>query len=194
MNHSGIIDMVPAEVRRQWTLNGIYPNKSVYELFHEHARKYPNSPAVASVSETISYAALLDKVRQLAASFRALGIVSGDVIAYQLQNGWHHCAIDLAAAAIGAIVAPFPPGRGRLDIVSLLRRCDARVIIVEDEYAGVDLCGLIESIRPLLLSVRVLVVDGKDRNGWHTMDSLFEPSRLKQTNFPPFPLIRPFAC
>lgn len=186
MNHSGIVDMVPAEVRRQWTLNGIYPNKSVYELFYEHACKHPDNPAVVSLGETITYAALLDKVRRLAASFRELGIVSGDVIAYQLQNGWHHCAIDLAAAAIGAIVAPFPPGRGRLDILSLLRRCDARAVIVEHECAGVDLCGLIESIRPLLLSVRVLVVDGKDRNGWHALDSLFraEPANPDPDQLP----------
>ena len=72
MNHSGIVDMVPAEVRRQWTLNGIYPNKSVYELFYEHACKNPDSPAVVSLSGTITYAALLDKVRRLAASFRSL--------------------------------------------------------------------------------------------------------------------------
>ena len=68
--------------------------------------------------------------------------------------------------------------------MSLLRRCDARVIIVEHEYAGVDLCGLIESIRPLLLSVRVLVVDGKDRNGWHTLDSLFRAEPIETDQFP----------
>ncbi|PTR17570.1 acyl-CoA synthetase [Nitrosospira sp. Nsp2] len=184
MNHSGIVDMVPAEVRREWTLNGIYPNKSVYELFCEHVCQNPDSPAVVSFDETITYAALLDRVRRLAASFKAVGIVSGDVIAYQLPNGWQSCAIDLAAAAIGAIVAPFPPGRGRLEIVSLLRRCAARVIIVEHEYAGVDLCELIESIRPILLSLRVLVVDGKERNGWHTMDSLFGAEPIESSQLP----------
>jgi acyl-CoA synthetase len=184
MNHSGIIDMVPAELRREWTLNGIYPNKSVYELFYEHACRNPGSPAVVAIEETITYAALLDKVRRLAASFRELGIVSGDVIAYQLQNGWHSCAIDLAAAAVGAIVAPFPPGRGRLDILSLLRRCDARLIIVEHEYAGVDLCQLIESIRPVLLSLRVLVVHGKDRHGWQTMDGLFRSAPIESNRLP----------
>ena len=137
------------------------------------------------LSETISYAALLDKVRRLAASFRELGIVSGDVIAYQLQNGWHHCAIDLAAAAIGAIVAPFPPGRGRLDIQSLLRRCDARVIIVEQEYAGVDLCGLIESIRP------TSAVSPRSRCRWKRSQTAgirwiacFKPSRSNTDQFP----------
>ncbi|MDN5517102.1 MAG: hypothetical protein L0G82_17835, partial [Pseudomonas sp.] len=42
-------------------------------------------------------------------SLRQAGIVAGDVVAYQLSNHWRCCAIDLAVAALGAIVAPFPP-------------------------------------------------------------------------------------
>jgi len=173
MNHSGILDRVPAEIRAQWARQGIYPNKSLYELFSGQVRQHPESPAVISLDHTISYTALLDKVHRLAASFQELGIVAGDVISYQLHNGWRSCAIDLAAAALGAIVAPFPPGRGRLDIQSLLRRCDARAIIVEREYGKTDLCELIESIRPTLLSLRILVVDGTAGDGWHALDDLF---------------------
>ena len=182
MNHSGVIDMVPAEIRKQWAQNGIYPDKSVYELFCEHVRRHPDNPAVISLDQTITYAELLDKIHRLAGSLKALGIVSGDVVAYQLPNSWRSCVIDLAAAALGAIVAPFPPGRGRLDIQSLLRRCDARLIVVEQEYAGTDLCKMIETIRPTVLSLRILVVDGRSRKGWHTMDDLFqaEPVELSQ--------------
>ena len=68
MNHSGIIDRVPAEVRREWVHNGIYPNKSVYELFCEHVGQHPDSPAVISLDQTITYIELLAKVRRLAAS------------------------------------------------------------------------------------------------------------------------------
>ncbi|MGH8761727.1 MAG: class I adenylate-forming enzyme family protein [Nitrosospira sp.] len=184
MNHSGIIDMVPAEIRREWTQNGTYPNKSVYELFCEHVWQHPESPAVISLDQTITYLELLDKVRRLAASFQTLGIVAGDVIAYELPNSWRSCAIDLAAAALGAIVAPFPPGRGRLDIQSLLARCDARAIIVEREYAGVDLCELIESLRPALLSLRVLVVDGSARDGWHAMHGLLQAEPIGLDKLP----------
>lgn len=179
MNHSGILDRVPAEVRAQWARQGIYPNKSLYELFCEQVRQHPDSPAVISLDHTISYAALLDKVHCLAASFHELGIVAGDVISYQLHNSWRSCAIDLAAAALGAIVAPFPPGRGRLDIQSLLRRCDARTIIVEREYGKTDLCELIESIRPTLLSLRILVVDGAAGDGWHALDDLFQAGPIE---------------
>lgn len=184
MNHSGIIDIVPAKVRRQWVQRGIYPDKSLYELFCEHARHHPDMPAVATLDETITYTELLNKVHRLAASFKELGIVSGDVIAYQLPNSWHSCAIDLAAAALGAIVAPFPPGRGRLDIQSLLGRCDARVIIVEREYAETDLCELIETIRPTLLSLRILVVSGKTKEGWHALDDLFQAKPIVSSQLP----------
>jgi acyl-CoA synthetase len=184
MNHSGIVDLIPREVRSQWIENGIYPDKSAYELFVEHVGRHPDSPAVISLDQTVSYIKLLNKVHRLAASLRALGIVAGDVIAYQLPNSWRGCAIDLAAAALGAIVAPFPPGRGRLDIQSLLRRCDARVIIVEREYANTDLCELIESLRPALLSLRILVVDGKPREDWHTLDDLFQAEPIEPSKLP----------
>lgn len=131
MNHAGIIDLVPAEIRQQWVNEGIYPDKSLFDLFCEHVRKNPEKPAVVTLDHTITYQELLHKVICLANGFRRLGIVAGDVIAYQLTNSAHHCAIDLAAAALGAVVAPFPPGRGRLDIQSLLQRCDARAIIIE---------------------------------------------------------------
>ena len=184
MNPSGIIDLVPVEVRRQWAQKGIYPNKSVYTLFQEHAQHHPNHPAVMSLNQTITYAELLDKTQRLANSFKDLGIVPGDVIAYQLPNTWRSCAIDLAAAALGAIVAPFPPGRGRLDIESLLKRCHARVIIVEREHANIDLCELIESLRPTLLSLRILVVDGEAKLGWHTLDSLFQTLPIHSSALP----------
>ncbi len=174
MNHAGIIDLVPAEVRAQWIHNGTYPNQSLFALFCEQARKNPDKPAVVSPDHAITYGELQHKIVCLAASLRDLGVVAGDVIAYQLTNSWYHCAIDLAAAALGAIVAPFPPGRGRLDIESLLRRCDARVIIVEPKFVQQDLCELIESLRPSLLSLRILVVDGAARMGWHTLDALFQ--------------------
>jgi acyl-CoA synthetase len=174
MNHAGIIDLVPNEVRSRWVENGAYPNRSVYELFRDHARRHPDNPAVLSLDRTVTYAELLDKARRFAAGLKALGVVAGDVVAYQLPNSWQCCAIDLAAAALGAVVAPFPPGRGRLDIEALLRRCDARIVIVEREHAKTDLCELVESLRPTLLSLRVLIVDGAARDGWHTLDGLFE--------------------
>ena len=116
INHSGMIDLVPANLRREWEETGLYPNKSVFELFRERARRHPEKVAVFSPVGSITYGELLDRALRLAAGLRARGVIAGDVVAYQLPNSWRCCAIDLAAAALGAIVAPFPPGRGRIDI------------------------------------------------------------------------------
>lgn len=184
MNHSGIIDLVPAAVREQWASDGLYPNQTVFELFRRHAQTSPDKLAVLSLDESVTYAALLKHSLRLAASLRARGIVEGDVVAYQLSNSWMCCAIDLAASALGAVVAPFPPGRGRLDIESLIKRCDARVIIVPGAYGGVDLCEVIESLRPTLLSLRVLVVEGSERAGWSTLAQLLAVDPIAEVDLP----------
>lgn len=184
MNNTGIIDLVPMDVRREWVRNGTYPNKSVFQLFRQHAERHPEKLAVLSPEESISYGELLDRSLRLAAGLRAQGIVPGDVVAYQLTNSWRCCAIDLAAAALGAVVAPFPPGRGRLDIESLLRRCDARAVVVPAEFGGIDLCELIESLRPTLLSLRILIVEGEARRGWSSLDRLMDVEPLGTETLP----------
>ncbi|TBU96793.1 AMP-dependent synthetase [Stutzerimonas kirkiae] len=184
MNNAGIIDLVPAEERKRWAQDGTYPNQPVFTLFAAKAKAHPDRKAVLSPQGSVTYGELLDSALRLAHSLRDAGIVAGDVVAYQLTNHWLCCAIDLAVAALGAIVAPFPPGRGKLDIQSLVRRCDARAVIVPEEYAGIDLCEVIESLRPTLLSMRLLIVQGKPRAGWVTLDTLLSAEPLEIASLP----------
>lgn len=109
MNASGMIDLVPQKVRQQWINDGTYANQSVYALFCRQVALHPEQAAVVALDYHLSYAQLLDKVQRLAASLAKLGVVAGDVVAYQLNNHWHSTAINLAVAALGAIVAPYPP-------------------------------------------------------------------------------------
>ncbi|MCP1575889.1 acyl-CoA synthetase [Herbaspirillum rubrisubalbicans] len=184
MNSAGIIDLVPSSLRQQWKSAGIYPDRSVYRLFAEQAQRQPDAPAVLAPGQCISYAQLHQAALCLAGSLRGMGIVAGDVVAYQLSNSWRCCAIDLAVAALGAIVAPFPPGRGRLDIESLLKRCDARALIVNPHYGDVDVCQLVEELRPTVLSLRLLIVEGASREGWHRLDALLEGPVLSDEELP----------
>jgi acyl-CoA synthetase len=178
MTRSGLIDLVPELLRREWVENGIYPNRSVFDLFFRTATAHPEKVAVLSPGESITYGDLLDHALRLATSLKAHGIVAGDVVAYQLPNSWRSCAIDLAVAALGGIVAPFPPGRGRVDIESLLRRCSARAIVVTSDFGGIDMCAMIEQIRPNALALRLLIVDGSTRPGWLGLDTLMQATPI----------------
>ncbi|MBC3465124.1 class I adenylate-forming enzyme family protein [Pseudomonas sp. RW10S2] len=184
MNESGIIDLVPVTVRQAWREAGWYTDRPLFELFEAHALAEPEKPAVLTLDGQVSYRQLHDQALRLARGLRERGVVAGDVVAYQLGNGWQCCAIDLAAAVLGAVVAPFPPGRGRLDIEALLKRCCARAVIVAPCQGEVDLCAVVESLRPTLLGLRVLVVDGDERQGWSTLSGLLASEPLTAAERP----------
>lgn len=184
MNESGIIDLVPASVRQAWRETGWYVDQPLFELFERQALEAPDKPAVLTLNGQVSYGQLHAHSLRLAKGLRERGVVAGDVVAYQLGNGWQCCAIDLAAAALGAVVAPFPPGRGRLDIEALLKRCCARAVIVAPHQGEIDLCEVIESLRPTLLCLRVLVVDGGERPGWSTLSGLLAGEPLTASERP----------
>lgn len=202
MNPSGIIDLVPAALRAQWSQSGLYPDCSVYQLFCRHLAQDPHKAAVLQPGHSVSYAELNDAALRLARSLRQIGIVAGDVVACQLPNSWASCAIDLAVAALGAVVAPLPPGRGRLDMESLLRRCDARAMIVSPRVGELDMCEMIESIRPTALSLRFLIAhdlpDVPDisngtgngaainppRPGWLSLQALLQAEPLAPADLP----------
>jgi len=65
MNTAGIIDLVPAALRRRWAQDGTYPNKPVFTLFAEKASAFPDKPAVLSI---VTYGDLLNAALRLANS------------------------------------------------------------------------------------------------------------------------------
>jgi acyl-CoA synthetase (AMP-forming)/AMP-acid ligase II len=87
-----------ADIRRSGRL-------SVYELFASQAKRNPDALAIEQGSLRHSYGALDERVRRLAAALRREGIRYGDRIAVLSENRAEYIEIELAAAALGVIVA-----------------------------------------------------------------------------------------
>ena len=182
MKQSGLINLIPETSRNEWKASGLYPDTTVFSSFQQYVVQQPDKIAIFSSEGEMSYQEIYDESVRIAMGFEQSGIVSGDVIVSQLSNNWRSVVIDLAAASIGAIICPIPPGRGRLDIESVVKCCNARTIIVENHQGGIDVCEMIEAIRPLVLSLRHLILIGEPRTGWIEFEQLRESDPM--TSFP----------
>nr|WP_042193705.1 class I adenylate-forming enzyme family protein [Kibdelosporangium sp. MJ126-NF4]CEL20864.1 2,3-dihydroxybenzoate-AMP ligase [Kibdelosporangium sp. MJ126-NF4]CTQ98331.1 2,3-dihydroxybenzoate-AMP ligase (EC 2.7.7.58) [Kibdelosporangium sp. MJ126-NF4] len=129
------MDLIPAELRRHWAEIGYYEDLDIYAMFNEHAWATPDRTAIIDDDGDLTYAELDRQVRGLAVGLARLGVAAGDVVATQLPNGRDTCVADLAVAAIGGVVLPYPVGRGAKEARSLLGRSHAVAAIVAPEFA-----------------------------------------------------------
>ncbi|MFI1936100.1 class I adenylate-forming enzyme family protein [Streptomyces purpureus] len=129
-------DLLPARLRRSWTVDGTCPDLDLYSLYRAHQIADPHRTAVVDAKGKLCYTALDRKVRSLAAGLTGLGVRPGDVVGVQLPAGRHAVMADLALAAIGAVALPFPVGRGRREAASLLARSEAVAVLAPVGHAG----------------------------------------------------------
>lgn len=176
-------DLMPAGLRRAWMADGSYPEQALYDLFAAHARTQAEKAAVIvqhapGNSEEISYTRLHEAVLRLAHGLQALALPQGAVLACQLPNGWQACALELACAALGLVVAPLPPGRGKLDLLSLLRRCraGALVAVADSDCGGKNLAGVLQEEALSLPDLHLLIDAGgtPPRPGWHSFAAILD--------------------
>ena len=103
------------------------------------ARRAPERPAVVwegddgSTGEW-SYAELHRQTEYAAATLASLGVGSGDSVGLCLPMIPETTSLFLACAWLGAIVVPLFSGYGAGAIVSRLRDCDAKVLVVVDGF------------------------------------------------------------
>ncbi|MEU9375295.1 class I adenylate-forming enzyme family protein [Streptomyces sp. NPDC048255] len=127
-------DLLPAELRRSWVVDGTCPDLDLYSLFRARQIADLHRTAVLDAKGALCYTALDRKVRCLATGLRNLGIRPGDVVGVQLPNHRNAVIADLALAALGAVALPFPVGRGTLEAECLLRRAEAVAVIAAVEH------------------------------------------------------------
>ncbi|WP_329462310.1 class I adenylate-forming enzyme family protein [Streptomyces sp. NBC_01431] len=129
-------DLLPAELRRSWAVDGTCPDLDLYSLYRSHQIADPHRTSVIDAKGALCYTALDRKVRCLAAGLSGLGIRPGDVVGVQLPNGRNTVIAELGLAALGAIALPFPTGRGDREAVSLLARSEAVAVIAAADHRG----------------------------------------------------------
>jgi acyl-CoA synthetase len=160
MSPTTLPDLMPAALRREWSQAGYYPDRDVFGLFTDLVTKDPDQVAVLDASGVHSRVELHDAALRLAHGLRELGIGPGSVVSCQLLNSWRSVVVDLAVAALGGVVLPFPAGRGHRDVRALLSRSRASVAIISRRYADVDIVELYQSVRAEIPDLTHIVVEG----------------------------------
>lgn len=176
-------DLVPAALRARWVREGLCPGRDLYSLFLETVREGPEREAIADGRGSLDRAGLAARARRAAAGLAAHGGGERDVIGVLLPDGRDAVAVELAVAALGAVALPIPHGRSRADVLSLLSRSRAALVVTDpvraDELRGVPVwcldaraldpdgpfarAGVPEPVRPDSGSpARVLVSSGSE--------------------------------
>ena len=153
-------DLVPSALRAWWRYAGFYPNRDLYALFTENAQRHPDRVAVIDDDGETTYAGLAVRAARLAGAFEQAGIRPGETIAVQLPNGWRQVVVDLAAAAVGAVILAYPIGRGRRDTLALLARSRAVAAVAPHSHRGVAYADTLRALRGELPSLRTVIVSG----------------------------------
>ncbi len=158
-------DRVGRGLREEWVRRGWCPGRGLYELFEERVAAHGERVAVVDGGGELSYAELGRQVRGLAAGLAARGVRPGSVVGVKVPADRWALAVDLAAAALGAVVLPCTPGHGRRDLLAVwgTARVDAVVTVPEGK-------ALVDGLRPELPDLHEVVVLGAgpwpEQAGW----------------------------
>jgi non-ribosomal peptide synthetase component E (peptide arylation enzyme) len=158
--------MAPHRVMRRWhdaaqaqkfRDAGIWGDKTLPEIFDEHAAQLPDQTAVIDEHVRWSYGELADLSMRAANVLIGLGVRPGDPVAVQLPTCALLPLINLAANRIGAYMVAMPTRWRRLEVGSLLTTIGAEVLISVESDHGVDVQALHEELRPNLPDLREVI-------------------------------------
>ena len=99
-------------------------------LFH-HAQEQPTKIAIIDGSHHLSFAALAEKVRDLAGQLAANGVVQGDRVGVMLPNGADFVVIQQALFMLGAVFCPINIYFQPAEVAHLSASCELQCIITD---------------------------------------------------------------
>lgn len=133
-------------------------NCTVAEAAWSLAQTSPDVPAFYLESGTVSYGELASQARRLIAGLQALGLKSGDRIAFQLPNWIEVAVIDIAASALGLTVVPIVPIYRDRELAFILADADVRAAFIPQTYRSTDFLNMYQALAADLPALKALVV------------------------------------
>ena len=147
LDYCGVVWSKPYEAFADYSAGREFPRWFVggrlnwTDTIFKWAKDPQSASRAAVVAETeeghvtqLSYAELHDRVRAFAAGLEKLGLRRGDRVGYLMEPGIEAVITMIAVSYMGAVVMPLFSGFGVDPIVSRMRACDARALIMTSGF------------------------------------------------------------
>jgi fatty-acyl-CoA synthase len=131
------------------------------EFARRARRLYPDREAVVDGDLRLTYAQFLDRCDRWSAALQAMGVNSGDRVAYIAPNTHAHLEAYYAVPQIGAVLVPINYRLLPDDFDYIINHCGAKVVCAHSEYIGA-----VQGIRDKLKAVAHFVALEGGGAGW----------------------------
>jgi acyl-CoA synthetase (AMP-forming)/AMP-acid ligase II len=150
---------------------------TTYASLKSAASRRPDAPAIRSDGATTTYAELAALADADAGRLRALGVEAGDRVVLWLPNGTRWASLFYACARLGAVVVTAGTRLRTLDLIHIVRDAEARVLVYDSQFLGVDYEAMVEQIRrnlgrDLAVQPEIVSVSRTTRSRHHHLDSV----------------------
>ena len=100
------------------------------------ATTYADRPAYVEGGSSLTYADLLARVRETARGYVGLGLEPGDKVVVWAPNSIDWAVAGLAVSYAGGVLVPANSRYTGHEVADLVRRTDARLVVVADGFLG----------------------------------------------------------
>jgi putative sialic acid transporter len=129
------------------------------------AKLWRELPAIEEDHRSLSYGALNEECRRVAAAFIGAGLQQGGCVAIWAPNSaeWVVCAVAVQMA--GGVIVPLNTRFKGKEAGYILRRAEVRMLVTVQEFLGIDYMGLLaDEMLPALQ--QVILLSGADARYW----------------------------
>ena len=171
------LPLTSPEHAARYRKEGLWHDRTYYELFAESAARHPDKTAIVEGSRRITYAELSTTINNLAGNLLDLGLAPGDIVSLQTKNSSLMPIVHLACNRIGLLYMPLHDTWRDVEVKHLLNRARAKVLITPAEYRGFNHANMIASIRGELPALKhVFTIEGS-APGTRELAELLKPTK-----------------
>jgi long-chain acyl-CoA synthetase len=110
-----------------------YPEKSLYSILEDSARRFPERPAIAWFGRHMSYKELLSEVERFSAVLAALGVKKGDRVGLLLPNCPQYVIGYYATVRLGAVIVGNNPLYTERELTHQLTDAGIEILVTLDQ-------------------------------------------------------------
>ena len=121
---------------------------TIIEVLERANSLWPLQEAMVINDQRLTYSELLRKVKIYAGKLQSLNVSIGDHVAICMGNSVEWVSIAYAINWIGAVVVPVNTRFKSDELQYVLNQSDAKVLIIADEFLGIDFIKILRNIIP----------------------------------------------